>query len=555
MIPHRTGRPGRVAWPGRPAARLLRPRTIAAVNPRRLRTSRPGRLRTPRTAVTLLAAGTWLVASCSASPAPGASGVTGSAAASARASTAASPGSPATAGASGARTGSVPQVSTAPPGTQVTGTLGNGTTWIAQYPQSWNGTLVLYSHGYGSLTAADAPDEPTQQALLAQGFALAGSSYDPSGSEWALNTAVSDQLGALTAVESTVLPRQPAHVIAFGTSMGGLVSALEAEQGRGRIDGALTTCGVVAGGVSLDDYQLDGEYVITQLLGDPATQLTGLDDQTAATTGQVLTGDASQAQQSAAGQARLALAMAFLNMPAWAPGAAAPAPAGQPAAQEAAQYQALTGDFDNALEFMIGGRESIEQSAGGQPASDAGTNFAQALAASPYQGEVKALYQAAGLSLAADLATLTAHATTRASPSALAALRASSQPSGRLTVPELDLHTTGDNLVPVQQENYYARQVAAAGSGSLLRQAYTDSQGHCNFSVSEQVAGIQAVLERVTSGQWGDVAAAASLERAAAALGAGPARFTGYSPGALTGAAPAGAVTARVPAGHADGSA
>jgi hypothetical protein len=426
--------------------------------------------------------------------------------------------------------------STAPPGTEVTGTLGNGTTWVAEYPAAWNGTLVLYSHGYGALAAADAPDDQTGQALLSQGYALAGSSYDPSGSEWALNTAVSDQFGALSAVESTVLPRTPAHVIAFGTSMGGLVSALEAEQGAGRVAGALTTCGVVAGGVNLNDYQLDGEYAIAQLLGDPGTPLTGLQGDQAQTSAQALTDAAASAQSSAAGRARLALAMAFLNVPAWDPGAAEPAPAGQPAAAEAAQYQALTSGSYNTIDFMMGGRGSIEQSAGGQAAGNAGLDFARALAASPYQGEVTALYQAAGLSLTGDLATLTGHARTTADPAALAALRASSDPTGKLAVPELDLHTIGDNLVPVQQENYYAAQVSQAGTAGLLRQAYTQSVGHCNFSVSEQVAGIKAVLQRVTSGQWGDAATPAALQQAASALGMDPAHFTSYSPGALTGA-------------------
>jgi len=55
----------------------------------------------------------------------------------------------------------------AAPGTQVTGTLANGTGWIAEYPANWNGTLILYSHGFGPLTAADAPDPNTQAALLA----------------------------------------------------------------------------------------------------------------------------------------------------------------------------------------------------------------------------------------------------------------------------------------------------------------------------------------------------------------------------------------------------
>jgi alpha-beta hydrolase superfamily lysophospholipase len=505
---------------------------------------KPRKLPTSRAAVIMIAAGVWLVAACSANAAPsgsaaaGPAGAAGSSSAAGRSGGAGRLGAPAIASVPAGPT-AVPHVSTAPAGTEVTGTLANGTTWVAEYPQSWNGTLILYSHGYGALTAADAPDQETQQALLGQGFALAGSSFDPNGSEWALNTAVSDQFGALTAVESTVLPRLPAHVIAFGTSMGGLVSALEAQQGQGRIAGALTTCGVVAGGVSLNDYQLDGEYAIAQLLGNPATPLVGLDDDTAESTTDALTADADQAQGSAAGQARLALAMAFLNMPAWDPSSYAPAPAGQPAAEEAAQYAALTGDSDNAIDFMVGGRVSIEQAAGGQAASDAGTNFAQALAGSPYLGEVKALYQAAGLNLGADLATLTAHATVKADPAALAALRASSDPTGKLAVPELDLHTVGDNLVPVGQENDYARLVGQAGDSGLLRQAYTESPGHCNFSVSEQVAGIKAVLQRVTSGQWGEAATPASLQRAAGALGLDPAHFTAYSPGALTGAVPA----------------
>jgi len=190
---------------------------------------------------------------------------------------------------------------------------------------------------------------------------------------------------------------------------------------------------------------------------------------------------------------------------------------------------------NNIISFIEGGRESIKQ-ASGQVAWTAGTNFAQVLAASPFRQEVAALYQAAGLNPQADLATLTAHATIQASPAALQALQASADPTGRLAVPELDLHTIGDNLVPVENESYYARQVEAAGSGDLLRQAYTSSYGHCNFSVSEQVAGLQALLQRVRWGQWGNVATAASLEQAATALHLDPARFTSYSPGALTGA-------------------
>jgi hypothetical protein len=110
-------------------------------------------------------------------------------------------------------------VSAAPSASHVTGTLPYGGTWIADVPAQWNGTLLLYSHGFGPLTAADAPDPATQAALLGRGYALAGSSYDPNGSEWALDSAVRDQFGTLAAVEAGVLPGRPRQVLAFGTSM------------------------------------------------------------------------------------------------------------------------------------------------------------------------------------------------------------------------------------------------------------------------------------------------------------------------------------------------
>ena len=483
-----------------------------------MRKKRPAS-RTPLTAtaaVAVITAG--LVASCSAGTPPGKPAGPASSA-------------PGTRGAPAAPHG--PGIA---PGSQATGTLANGTTWVADMPKAWNGTLVLYSHGYGSLTAADAPDPGTQTALLDQGYALAGSSYDPHGSQWALNTAVSDQFGALTAVEAKVLPRPPKNVIAFGQSMGGLVSALEAQDGQGKISGALTTCGAVAGGVNLNQYQIDGEYAIAQLLGNPKTQLVGLDYDTGAATAATLNSAAARAQATQAGQARLALAMAFLNVPAWTPGNSQPAPANQPEAEEAAQYNALTQDSNNVIDFIEGVRVSMEQALGGQAAWTAGTNFAQALASSPFKREVTGLYKAAGLNLQADLAALTAHAAIKASPAALSKLRATSAPTGRLAVPELDLHTIGDDIVPVENENYYTRLAGQAGSGGLLRVAYTDSFGHCNFSVSEQLAGLQALLRRVSTGQWGDAATTASLQRAASALGLDPARFVSYSPGQLTGA-------------------
>lgn len=68
-----------------------------------------------------------------------------------------------------------------------TGTLADGAAWIADVPAAWNGTLLLFSHGFGPTAAQDAPDPATESALLAAGYALAGSSYR--GGAWRFLTA------------------------------------------------------------------------------------------------------------------------------------------------------------------------------------------------------------------------------------------------------------------------------------------------------------------------------------------------------------------------------
>jgi hypothetical protein len=439
-------------------------------------------------------------------------------------------------------TASAPAPATASPApsssSHFTGTLPDGASWVADVPAPWNGTLLLYSHGFGPLTAADAPDPATSAALLARGYALAGSSYDPNGSEWALDSAVRDQFQTLQAVKQTGLPSRPRTVIAFGTSMGGLVSALEAQDGAGLINGALTTCGIVAGAVNLNNYQLDGEYALAQLLlpGQSVQLVRFAGANEALATAATLQAAAAQAQQTAAGRARLALAMAFINVPPWAPGQASPPPPSDPAAREAAQYQVeFTGSFST-LDFIEAGRPSVDQAAGGSGTWTAGVDFGAVLLRSPYLREVAALYRASGLSLRADLNTLTRNADITADPGAVASLRQTSVPTGRLAVPELDLHTISDQLVPVQQENYYAKVTAAAGDSSRLRQAYVASVGHCNFSPAELLAGILAISHRVTTGRWDSAAEPDSLNRVATSLGLGPARFTSYRPGPLTGA-------------------
>ncbi|MFC5661363.1 alpha/beta hydrolase [Kitasatospora misakiensis] len=427
-------------------------------------------------------------------------------------------------------TAAAPAAATATAATRYSGTLPDGATWIADRPARWNGTLLLFSHGFGPLSPADAPSSGYADRLLAEGYALAGSSYDPNGSTWALKSAERDQLATLTAFTDTV--GRPVRTIGVGSSMGGLVNARLARDGAGRIDGALNLCGLVAGGVDLEDYQLDAEYTLAWFF-DRADlpHLVDLPDQAAASAlADRLTAAVDNAQRTPAGRARIALAAAYLNQSAWAPGQAPPAPTDY-ANQEAQQYAWLR---QGVLNFIVPGRFAIEQSAGGNPSSTKGVDYTALLNRSWHAPEVRALYAAAGLDLNADTAALTAGAGITASSAARANLTATST-VGSLGVPMLALHTTSDQLVPVEQENAYAARVQASGSGALLKQAYVARQGHCNFTTAEMVAGLHALEQRLITGSWGTAATPAALQSRAVALNLDGAAFTNWTPSPLTG--------------------
>jgi hypothetical protein len=421
--------------------------------------------------------------------------------------------------------------------TAYSGSTSDGGNWVGDLPSPWNGTVLLYSHGFGPLVAADAPDDNTKQALLDRGYALVGSSYDPTGSWWALGSAVRDQFESLAGFEAS-LPSRPRHVMAFGTSMGGLISALEDESNPyGRVDGSFTTCGIVGGGIQLNNYQLDGEYTMSRLLapGVPIklVRFSGGPPEGLAT-GQQLDALAQVAQTTPQGRARLALAMAFMNVSPWAPGQPMPG-AHDYDAQEQGQFDVeFSGGFTT-MDFVEFGRPYIEQAAGGNGSWTAGEDFDRLLDQSSYAPQVRALYREAGLSLQSDLKNLTKNADIKADRGAIRWLDQTSVPHGRLRGPELDLHTISDQLVPVQHENNYARTVERAGSASLLRQAFIQRQQHCNFTPAELVAGVLALQHRVDTGRWDDVARPDRLEAKAQSLGLGDAAFIPYWPPPLSG--------------------
>jgi pimeloyl-ACP methyl ester carboxylesterase len=415
------------------------------------------------------------------------------------------------AGAASAQTASASAAATA----SYSGTLADSAQWIAQVPADWNGTVVLYSHGFGPLTAADAPSPGSGAQLLAQGYALVGSSYDVNGSWWALDTAVSDQFGSLAAFLAAS-GLHPQRTLAVGTSMGGLVNSLLDQESYGRVQGAVTFCGLVAGGVDLNNYQLNAEYAMTELLpgagGVPIRDFASMAAGTEA--GTELSAAVTSAQSTAAGRARIALSAALLNETDWTTGATPPA-TGDYAGQELQEEEMLT---SGQLQFIESGRYSIAQAEGGDSGYNIGVNYGALIRESPYYGQIEALYQAAGLNLRADIATLDEHESYAPEGDSLHRTQATSVNTGRLQVPELDVHTVSDQLAPTPFEATYAQRVALAGSSPLLRQVYANAIGHCNFTDADMVAAIDAMNNVVVARHWTAGVTVTALNHAANAL-------------------------------------
>ena len=404
--------------------------------------------------------------------------------------------------------------------TTLTASLPDQATYKIQCPAgTWNGTLFLYSHGYvtpGSPNPAqDVGDPVTGAWLLSHGFALAGSSYATTG--WAIQQALPDQIATLDVFDATF--GTPTQTIAWGHSLGGIITAGLIQQYPDRFSAALPMCGVLSGGVATWNTALDAAFAFKQLIdpNDPSLRLVNITNPggnlTAAETA------AAGAQQTPQGRARLALAAALGDTPGWFT-PLSPEPASNNfAGQEANQYQWQSQvDFP----FVFALRAELEARAGGNPSWNTGVNYFSDLAKSADLREVVALYKAAGLSLRGDLETLNHASRISADPSAVRYMEHNIAFDGRLPVPVLTMHTTGDGLVVPQNEQAYRSVVDRAGDERLLRQIFVHRAGHCTFTPAETITAARVLLNRLDTGHWnGSALDPEDLNSQAAALGPG----------------------------------
>jgi hypothetical protein len=83
-----------------------------------------------------------------------------------------------------------------------------------------------------------------------------------------------------------------------------------------------------------------------------------------------------------------------------------------------------------------------------------------------------------------------------ADAAALQAIAAGYQTTGKLKIPLVTLHTTGDNVVPFVHELLYGGKVALNGSLGNYIGLPVVRYGHCNFTATDAVIGLGALLAK-----------------------------------------------------------
>lgn len=382
--------------------------------------------------------------------------------------------------------------------TTQTGMLPDGATYLIEVPSNWNGILFLYSHGYvvpGSKNPAkDVGDLATRFFMLSSGFALAGSSYATTG--WAIEQALPDQIAVLDIFDKMV--GKPKKTIAWGHSLGGMITAGLIQRYPDRFAAALPMCGVLSGGVATWNTALDSEFAFKTLLA-PGSGLEIVNISNPLANLQLAEAVLAVAQATPQGRARLALVSALADGPGWfVPLSPEPSPTDF-AGQEMNQF---LWDQQVDFPFVFAFRAELEARAGGNPSWNTNVDYSAQLARSADAAEVAALYQQAGLDLDADLRILNETVRVRANPPSVDYLERNIIFNGEIQIPVLTLHTTGDGLVVVQNESAYKQAVTEQGNGEFLRRTFVARAGHCAFTPAETIAAVQTLLGRLDKGIW-----------------------------------------------------
>lgn len=345
----------------------------------------------------------------------------------------------------------------------VDGRTGPSSFYTLDVPDGWNGDLVLYAHGITLPASAPLalPDVgPLRDALLANGFAVAMSSFDANG--YALKDGLerTQQLSGLFAAHFG----PPRHTYVVGASLGAIIGLDMVESQPGRYDGLVTAAGVLGGTLDEMNHAATLRVLFDALYAGvlPGT----LYDVPPVDPNQVVAGAVAAIQQHPEG---LGVILAVM---------------GDRLRYTPGNVPEMIGAVVGPLVFQVLAADNVTDLMHGHPFFD----------------NMDVVYQGLGIPQPV-LDDLNARvARYRADPSALAYVRHYYEPDGDLHVKMIAVHAIRDPQVPYWHVEKYLALVAAAGhSDALLVRPY-DSAQHPGVAPANIVQAVVDLAQWVETG-------------------------------------------------------
>ncbi len=329
------------------------------------------------------------------------------------------------------------------------GRLG-GTVYEIEMPAHWNGRLVLFMHGYGELRAEAGVSPPgIRRYLIGQGYAWGASSFSSTS---LIPGRAADETAALWDLFARRYGR-PRRTYVTGQSMGGMATHIAAERYGNRFDGALALCGSAG---QTPAVSADADFFVAGAYAAGVTQREF---------------DASKGVRAVVRERIL------------------------PALRRPRAHRR----FEDIMVSLTGGRRAFDRE-GFRAEEETNWRRAELLVATGLAPNRRTRYRLGPPSPVTSRVFNRAVIRLRTDPRFLRAFLAGNETTGRLQVPLLSLHTTGDGQVPVEQARILQRRVDAAGRRPLLVQRVFRDPGHCGFTSTEWEAGLEALVRWVGRG-------------------------------------------------------
>lgn len=406
------------------------------------------------------------------------------------------------------------------------GTLPSGFPYQLSKPANWNGILI------NDLDAVSNIEGDLAKYLLENGYAYVGTGRHP---ERMTRHDPLTELDAQVAVIDLFKEKygEAEQTIQYGCSGGGFVALAMAERHPEAIDGAVSFNARGTGGMAVANTWLDLPFALKGLLApgsDLAVAPVPNDSLPAAYDAWKPVMEA--AQQTPEGRARIALAVAVSQWPSWgAIGDPQPKPDfSDLEAAQAAMFKSASDGLGNSVN-----RRQLYDNPAGLASWNTDIDYAAFYengADSEQKRIIEQLYEEAGLGaegLAADLEQLNAQPRIEGTADGVHYwLEPGRLLSGDIQVPLLHAHGLGDALLPPHLLAGYAVAVEEQGHADDYRTAFVEAAGHCVTTISEAVAAIDALSERIETGAWPQTDAAA-LNEAAQALNLEAPRYVDYT--------------------------